>query len=536
MRLLQRCKQRFRLIHALLIFPLRSGIRNYAAAGLNVGHTVFHHHGAKRDAGIEIASEIEVENAAGIDSAARALHLFDDFHGAHFRCAGNGAGWKTSHQGVKTIHVFSQAAAEAGNQMHHMGVALDGEQLFGLHRAVIADAPEIVASKIDEHDVLGALLFACTHLMFEALVLGFILSAPTRARDRAVKDVASLNFDEHFRRTADDRDVVQLQVEKIGRRIQRAQLTINLERLGLRFGGEALAEYNLKNVPGANVLLRFLHGGEIFGPSEIGSHLQRAAFLGLRCLLWALGGYRLIEKPACLLDFAHGGVVFRAKAAAALGEHIANDPQTMLHVIERDQAVIEHQHRVVQADFIAEALGDALDQPDHVVTKVADGAGDERGQSGKPHGAKTLDAFTQERDGIALFPHDTVAALEHARAVGVAEDFLGVRSRKGVARDFLAAFHAFEKEGIPRALGNPQVGADRCQQIRGKNVIDRDKVALFRETLKFAEVRLDHRNKLTVPTESESSIDRFQFTKKETYYYITSSWPGLFVRDRRYSE
>ena len=33
---------------------------------------------------------------------------------------------------------------------------------------------------------------------------------------------------------------------------------------------------------------------------------------------------------------------------------------------------------------------------------------------------------------------------------------------------------------------------------------------------------------MTVPTESESSIDRFQFTKKETYYYITSSWPGLF--------
>src|SRR5207249_12328279 len=279
MRLLQRCKQRFRLIHALLIFPLRRGIRNYAAAGLNVGHTVFHQHGAKRDAGIKIACEIEVQNAAGINSAARALQLLDDFHGANFWRAGNGAGWKTSHQGVKTIHVFSQAAAEAGNQMHHMGVALDGEQLFGLHRAVIADAPEIVASKIDEHDVLGALLFAGKHFLFEALVLGFILSAPTRARDRAVKDVASLNFDEHFRRTADDRDVVQLQVEKIGRRIQRAQLTINLERLGLRFGGEALAEYKLKNVAGADVLLRLLNSGQVFGTAKIGSYFQRPASL-----------------------------------------------------------------------------------------------------------------------------------------------------------------------------------------------------------------------------------------------------------------
>src|SRR5206468_3576980 len=254
-------------------------IRNYAAAGLNVGHTVFHQHGAKRDAGIKIAREIEVQNAAGINSAARALQLLDDFHGANFWRAGNGAGWKTSHQGVKTIHVFSQAAAEAGNQMHHMGVALDGEQLFGLHRAVIADAPEIVASKIDEHDVLGALLFAGQHFLFEALVLGFILAAPTRARDRAVKDVASLDFDEHFRRTAHDSDIVQLQVEKIGRRIQRAELAIDLKWFRFRLRGKALAQHDLKDVAGANVLLRFLHGSEIFGPAKIGSHFQGSTFL-----------------------------------------------------------------------------------------------------------------------------------------------------------------------------------------------------------------------------------------------------------------
>src|SRR2546421_8053965 len=46
---------------------------------------------------------------------------------------------------------------------------------------------------------------------------------------------------------------------------------------------------------------------------------------------------------------------------------------------------------------------------------------------------------------------------------------------------------------MPRTLCDPQVRADRRQQIRGKNVVNRDEVSLLREALKFTEVRLDHR-------------------------------------------
>src|SRR6267143_123482 len=227
------------------------------------------------------------------------------------------------------------------------------------------------------------------------------------------------------------------------------------------------------------------------------------------------------------LAFAHGGVVFRAETAAALSENIANDPQAVLHMIESDEAAIEHQHGVVKADFIAEALGDALDQPHHVIAEIADGPGDQWRQSGKPHGAKTLDARAQEGDGIALFPDHPAATLQDARAIGVAEDFLGVRARKCITRDFFAAFNAFKKEGIPRALGDSQIGADGSQQIRGKNIVDRDEVALFRKALKFTEARLDHGNELTV--------DRFQFTDKRNlllHYFKAgpaySSGPTIF--------
>src|SRR5229473_261342 len=220
-------------------------------------------------------------------------------------------------------------------------------------------------------------------------------------------------------------------------------------------------------------------------------------------------GWRKFEvtfRGPRFFDFANGGVVFRAEAAVTFGENIANDPQLVLHVIESDEAVIEHQHRVVEADFIAEALGDALDQPHHVVAEIADGAGDQRRQTGKTDGTKTLDALAQEGDGVALLPNHTVAAFEDTRAVGVAEDFLGMRACEGVAGDFFAAFHTFEKEGVPRTLGNAQIGADGSQQVRRKDVVDADQVALFCQALKFSKVRLDHG--------SEFTVDSFQFTDK----------------------
>src|SRR5215469_11651936 len=104
---------------------------------------------------------------------------------------------------------------------------------------------------------------------------------------------------------------------------------------------------------------------------------------------------RFFEKLPRSLDFAHGRVVFRAQAAMTFGEDVADDPQAMLDVIEGNQTVIEHEDRIVETDFIAQALGKALDEANHVVTEVADGAGDQWRQAGKPDRAKTLYALAQ---------------------------------------------------------------------------------------------------------------------------------------------
>src|SRR5580700_6531911 len=375
--------------------------------------------------------------------------------------------------------------------MHHMRVALDSHQLFGFHRAVLADATEIVAAEVDQHDVLSALFFAGEHFFFKTLVFGLVLAAPACPGNWPIENIAPLNLHQHFRRTSGDSDVVHLQEKKIGRRIERAQFAIDVKRLGVRFGGESLADHHLKNIAGADIVLRFAHGLEIFVAAKIGSNAEwGAAFLGF--LFWQLGRRSLVEQLTRFANLAHRGVVFRAKAAFAVGVHIADNPQPVLQVIESDDAVIEHQHGVVQADVVAQAFGELLDEADHVVGKIANGAGHERRQTRQAHRAEAVHPRAKKRHRIALFPNDAVAALQHTSAAGVPKDFLGIRAGKCVAGDFFAALHAFQQKGVARTLGQTEISADGSEQVRRKYLINRDKVALFGETLEFAEVGLNH--------------------------------------------
>src|SRR5579859_480929 len=158
-----------------------------------------------------------------------------------------------------------------------MRIAFDGEEFFHFDRTVFADAAKVIAAEVHEHDVFGALFFAREHLALKALVFGFVFAAAARAGDGTIENVPSLNFDKHFRRTADDCNIVQLKIKKIRRRIQRAQLAIDFKWIGLRFHRKALAEYDLENVASADVLLGFANDLEVFGAVEIRIYFQWGA-------------------------------------------------------------------------------------------------------------------------------------------------------------------------------------------------------------------------------------------------------------------
>ena len=78
------------------------------------------------------------------------------------------------------VDALAQQTAHVGDDVVHMGIALDRHVLIDAHRAADADAAEIVALQIDEHHVLRALLLVAEQGCRSA-------PHPARARRRAVE-------------------------------------------------------------------------------------------------------------------------------------------------------------------------------------------------------------------------------------------------------------------------------------------------------------------------------------------------------------
>src|SRR5215471_18019336 len=183
-------------------------------------------------------------------------------------------------------------------------------------------------------------------------------------------------------------------------------------------GGEKIARYTFAGAHPEEVF-RYVNGACVLESSDriIWEERDPISFLrervdrfrpirlpGLPPLIAGAIGYfsydmvRLIERlPKRLRDeiglydavlmFYHGLIAFdhvqhrlwivRNVFTEGHGENVANDPQAVLNVIEGNQAVIEHEHRIVETDLVAQALGKALDQSNHVVTEVTDGPSDQ---------------------------------------------------------------------------------------------------------------------------------------------------------------
>src|SRR5208282_6620089 len=178
---------------------------------LDIGAAIFRDERAQRDAGIEIAGKIQIQDGAAVNAAASRLEFVDDFHGANLGRARKRSGRKAGRKSIKAIKALAQFPAQGGDEMHHVRIALDEHQAFDLHAAVHANAAKVVAAEVDKHDVFGALFRVGEKLGFELAVLFFVASARKRAGNRPVEDVAPLNLHEHLWRAADNGNVVETQ-------------------------------------------------------------------------------------------------------------------------------------------------------------------------------------------------------------------------------------------------------------------------------------------------------------------------------------
>jgi len=118
------------------------------------------------------------------------------------------------------------------DQVHDVRITLDGHELGDLDRAERRDAPDVVPSEVNEHDVLGALLGVGQQRLGDRLVLGLGDTSRTRPRERAHVDAAVLQAHQHLGRRTDHRRLAEPEKEEVGRRVDGPQRAVHGERVG----------------------------------------------------------------------------------------------------------------------------------------------------------------------------------------------------------------------------------------------------------------------------------------------------------------
>src|SRR6185503_6293652 len=81
----------------------------------------------------------------------------------------------------------------------------------------------------------------------------------SRARDGAIVESLPVTTNQHLRRSAHDGLVAESQKKHVWRRIDRAQGSINLQRVAGKLSRESLRQHNLITVAGGDVFFHLSH-------------------------------------------------------------------------------------------------------------------------------------------------------------------------------------------------------------------------------------------------------------------------------------
>ncbi len=189
--------------------------------------------------------------------------------------------------------------------MHDVAVVLDLHQLVHTDRSVLADAAQVVAPEVDEHDVLGALLLVGQQLGGDAPVLLGRGPARAGAGDRLGRDVAPGDRQQRLGARTGDLEVAEVEEVHVGARVDGAQATVDRERLDRRGRRPALGGDDLEGVAGVDVADDPLdHRFE-----ALAVHVRLELRHGRARSAGLLARHRPGERGADLADRRHGRIV-----------------------------------------------------------------------------------------------------------------------------------------------------------------------------------------------------------------------------------
>ena len=306
-------------------------------------------------------------------------------------------------------------------------------------------------------------------------------------------DSSSLHSHQHLRRRPDDSESAHAHEVHVGRRVHVAQRAIHREGIGRDVRLEALREDRLIDIPRRDVLLDGAHAGFERLARLVGPHVRRRAVNLFRLRQPAF------ELALQKLNLCARKLVQRFEVLVRCYSRVGDDEDAVLHVIERQHRIEQHEPRIVFGPLFARPLRvrpcliqDRLERRRGVVADDADGAARETRQAGnvrRPEFGHEPPRRLHER--LVAFRGDA-APVDDGLAAACFQDEERVLAEERVSRHAFATLDALEQERIVGVFGDLEECRDRREQVSDDLFHDRYERTAARELHEFFESRLPH--------------------------------------------
>ncbi len=154
--------------------------------------------------------------------------------------------------------------------MHDLAVAFDDEALGHRHTARAADAADVIAAQIQQHQMLGPFLGIGQQFGLQSLVLGLGRAPRAGARQRPDGDAAVLQPHQNLGAGARHLEAAEVQIEQIGRGVLAPQRAVEGEWIARPLRRQTVAEHHLEDITRLYIALGPVDHGGIGGGVDAG--------------------------------------------------------------------------------------------------------------------------------------------------------------------------------------------------------------------------------------------------------------------------
>lgn len=292
------------------------------------------------DAGIHVAGEVHVTDRASVHPALAVFEIVDDLAGADLRRAAQGACRQHALYRIESIAFIADLSADGAADVHDVAELEHLMERLHLNGAELRYTTQIVSSQINQHVVLGQLLFIAKKTRLELRV--FFRRFPSRASacQREGVEHAAFQLDQGLGACACKLDIVAGEIEHVRTRVTCAQISIGVEQAAAVVGIEAVGQNHLEDVAFPDVLLSLGNDIRVLVVREEPSELARATAV------------RFVDGSAAQDEIHHpaklglGGIVF---VLEVIDGHLLDEHDLLAIVVEGDHLIEEHKVDVVEA-------------------------------------------------------------------------------------------------------------------------------------------------------------------------------------------